>query len=149
MDSARKEVALFCPESCASSLKGGCTNGKKPILLKDSFFHAHLLGTEMYQSVLKGDSGESIDLGSMRFWTYDDLKKAIPVDSKNVSIVEGDVLSTTCVYDTLSKAKDTEFGLSTFDEMCLNALGAELDTDIDQNYGWAFLCEDGTCGVGN
>ena len=96
----------------------------------------------MYQSVLKGDSGESIDLGSMRFWTYDD-EKAIPVDSKNVSIVEGDVLSTTCVYDTLSKAKDTEFGLSTFDEMCLNALGAELDTDIDQNYGWAFLCEDG------
>jgi hypothetical protein len=136
----RKEVALFCPESCASHLTGGCTNGNMPIAIKDSFFHAHLLGTEMYQSVTKKDSGEVIDLGSMRFWTYDD-EKAIPVDSKNVSLVEGDVLSTTCVYDTTGRSKATAFGLSTYDEMCLNALGAELDTGIDEHFGQAFNCE--------
>ena len=69
------------------------------------------------------------------------MKKAIPVDSKNVSLVEGDVLSTTCVYDTTGRSEATIFGLSTYDEMCLNALGAELDTEADEHYGQAFSCE--------
>ena len=105
----------------------------------DSFFHAHLLATEMYQSVIKHDTGLHIDLGSMRHWNYAD-ETAVPLDSKDLELVTGDVLFSTCVYNSMGKNKATPFGRSTFDEMCLNMVGTELDT-ADKHYGVAFSCE--------
>eukprot|EP00936_MAST-01D_sp_MAST-1D-sp1_P001200 g1200.t1 len=127
----------LCPETCGAP--GGCTGGDKPLRVMDSFFHAHLLATEMYQSLIKHDTGAHIDLGSMRHWSYED-ETAVPLDAKGVELVAGDVLSSTCVYNTQSMNTTTPFGRSTYDEMCLNTVGVELDTE-DKHYGTAFSCE--------
>ena len=127
----------LCPETCSSPEK--CTGGDKPLRVTDSFFHAHLLGTEMYQSVFKHDTGAHIDLGSMRHWTYAD-ETAVPLDSKGLDLHAGDVLLSTCVYNTQHMSEATKFGRSTYDEMCLNMLGVELDT-ADKHHGSAFSCE--------
>ena len=129
--------AQLCPETCGTT--GGCTGGNKPLRVMDSFFHAHLLGTEMYQSVVKQETGEHIDLGSMRHWNYAD-EIVVPLDSKNLELVAGDVLLSTCVYNTEHMSEATKFGRRTYDEMCLNNLGVELDT-ADRHYGTAFSCE--------
>jgi hypothetical protein len=130
-------IKIFCPETCAEP--GMCTGGDKPLRVMDTFFHAHLLGTEMYQSVTKAGTGEMIDLGSMRHWSYED-ETVVPVDGKGVVLVAGDVLTSTCVYNTEKMSTPTDFGLSTYDEMCLNTLGVEMDTE-DKHFGFAFNCE--------
>ena len=130
-------VKIFCPETCGQA--GACTGGDKPLRAMDTFFHAHLLGTEMYQSVTKADTGEMIDLGSMRHWSYED-ETVVPIDGKGVLLEAGDVLTSTCVYNTESTSKPTDFGLSTYEEMCLNTLGVEMDTE-DKHFGFAFNCE--------
>lgn len=130
-------IRILCPETCGSP--DTCTGGDKPLRVMDTFFHAHLLGAEMYQSVRKANTGDIVDLGSMRHWSYED-ETIVPLDGKGVELRVGDTLSSTCVYNSESKLEATHFGLSTFEEMCLNTLGVEMDTE-DKHYGFAFNCE--------
>jgi dopamine beta-monooxygenase len=78
-------------------------------------FHAHLLGTEMYSRLFRGDEEE--DLGSSRTWHFDDQGKKNLLN-KNIVLKTGDVIQGTCIFDSRSRDTDTAINLGTSDEMC-------------------------------
>lgn len=117
--------AEACPASC-----GFCEDGSpfvpETYIATDVWYHAHLLGKEMYTTLIpKDDPNARIDLKSAPVWTYEDQSGR---SLGEVALRPGDKIQTTCVYDSTSKTKNTQFDLSTYDEMCLNNIVVMVDT---------------------
>lgn len=79
------------------------------------FYHAHLLGVAMYQSLTRGNT--TWDLGSQSRWHYDD-QAMFPLMSRNLTVQAGDVIQSTCIFDSQGRTEATPMGLNTWDEMC-------------------------------
>jgi len=76
------------------------------------------------------------DLQSRKFWIYDN-QEIIPLELEVVrddtilrgtEIRAGDKLQSTCVYDSTYRTDPTFFYLSTYDEMCVNAIRVTFET---------------------
>ena len=78
-------------------------------------FHAHLLGREMYSELWR--DGKQVDLQSEESWYFDDQYDK-DISSRGLRLKNGDMLQSTCVYDSSERDKDTYFGPETSDEMC-------------------------------
>merc|ERR1711937_1071813 len=117
-------------------------------------YHAHLLGREMYTNLLRGEetttndtttaqvqkqveltteeSSSNIvatDLESRPFWIYD-FQETIPLDveTRGTEIRPGDKIQVSCIYDSNYRDSPTNFGLSTYDEMCITTLQVTFET---------------------
>merc|ERR1719316_1199383 len=116
-------------------------------------YHAHLLGREMYTTLLRGEetttndttaaiqkqveltteeSSSNIvatDLESRPFWIYD-FQETIPLDveTRGTEIRPGDKIQVSCIYDSNDRDSPTNFGLSTYDEMCITTLQVTFET---------------------
>lgn len=134
----------MCPVTCGfcvETLPDGAPNPLLPesYTLTGVNYHAHLLGREMYTTLLRDqpqglflDPASSVksapvtvakDLGSQDFWIYD-YQVTIPtdVDDGGAMIRPGDRIQMTCVYDSTARNEPTRFDVSTYDEMCLFSL---------------------------
>jgi hypothetical protein len=130
------EAIAPCPVTC-----GHCISGQKQatsIPVVASYYHAHLLGTEMYASVKRG--GEEIDFGSQKIWHYED-QTTFSLQARNLTIQNGDVFQATCVYNSMNKTEPTVFGLNTRDEMCFVVLMTEHSSDAPMPENGGFRCK--------
>ena len=85
-----------------------------------SMLHMHRLGSKIWTDVIRNnevidDDGAGV-LGKNLNWNFD-LQVLQPLD---FIIQPGDVLRTSCVYDTTDQTEAVSFGLGTMDEMCFN-----------------------------
>jgi len=156
-------VNTLCPESCGNCnelLEDGVTANP---LAPESYrvtslqYHAHLLGREMYTTLLREENTSATtaiqkqaptssdmvatDLESRPFWIFD-FQETIPLQfevvanensgetilEKGTEIVPGDKFQVTCVYDSTDRTENTQFDLSTYDEMCFNSLKVTFAT---------------------
>ena len=112
-------------------------------------YHAHLLGREMYTTLIPRDDDlkEEIiaspkeapipkDLESRDFWILDN-QETIPFEFdlvKNNTIMRGtevkpgDKIHATCVYDSTYQTEPTNFYISTYDEMCMTSVRVAFET---------------------
>merc|ERR1712159_470683 len=116
-------------------------------------YHAHLLGREMYTTLLRGEEATTndtttavqkqleltteesssnivaTDLESRPFWIYD-FQETIPLDveTRGTEIRPGDKIQVSCIYDSNYRDSPTNFGLSTYDEMCITTLQVTFET---------------------
>ena len=118
----------FVTRRCkVTGLAGGGDTANAPVTAVGTFYHAHLLGREMYMTLERaGDpDGAVVDLRSQRIWHYDD-QSMFWLDGEHglggIEVRVGDTLQTTCVYDSRGRDKATTFHLETVDEMCINLL---------------------------
>jgi hypothetical protein len=119
-------ISFFCPKSCkVDDCSGFKEDGTLPIYGIN--YHAHLLGTEMYFT-LKRD-GLVHNLASTSVWHYDD-QKTFDLLPYNLSIRVGDVLQSTCVFNSAQREGMTTFYLETVDEMCIHALSTIRHTSM-------------------
>ena len=91
-----------------------------PATVNESFLHMHALGSKIWTDVIrKGEfvGGEgSGPLGKNMNWNYNlQLKQSL-----NFVIEPGDLLKTTCLYDTRGQTDVVRFGEGSEDEMCFN-----------------------------
>jgi len=160
-------VQQLCPVTCGlcsignSDNDGNDNNGENPrnptsYRATSIIYHAHLLGSEMYATLLREkDEGDEMivkDLKSSEFWNFDyqaatamDNEYEIQVDTsssstttsdgnegielvKGVAIKAGDKIQATCVYNSMYREKKTRFGLTTYDEMCFIHLQVTFKT---------------------
>merc|ERR1712226_985857 len=151
-------IQRFCPESCGFCAK--TDSDGNPIdnpLNPDSYritsvqYHAHLLGTEMYTTLLQEADSETDgttaiqrdgtptivkDLESRDFWLYDyQATIPLPYDTfkgdelmRGTEIKIGDKIQATCVYNSSYRTDPTVFSLSTYDEMCITTAMVTFDT---------------------
>jgi len=150
-------VQQLCPESCGYCNK---IDGEVNPLNPESYritgvnYHAHLLGREMYTTLLREEIPEpsvaiqkaapvemmTKDMKSSEFWIYD-FQETIPFDYEDIvatdgsnnilrgtEIKAGDKIQATCVYDSSYREEPTKFGLSTYDEMCITGLTVSFET---------------------
>jgi len=131
-------VRGYCPATCGHCEKT-MENGEANPFYPDHYrmsginYHAHLLGREMYATLLhegEGNDGEveidAIDLKSKQIWIFDD-QETVPFDfndndtsnRRGVDITPGDRIQVTCVFNSEERTENTAFGISTFDEMCI------------------------------
>jgi len=116
---------LACPASCGLC-EEGTPRSPDEYDAFSVFYHAHLLGKEMYTTLIpQDDPGARIDLRSRDVWTYEDQT---PYPLEGVVIRPGDKIQTTCVFDSTDRSESTRFDLATYDEMCLNTVGIIMDT---------------------
>jgi len=120
-------------------------------------YHAHLLGREMYTTLLREESNEDLDteataavqkeapistmtatdIESRPFWIFD-YQETIPLtydivkeDSsvmRGMEIKPGDKIQTACVYDSTYREEATQFERSTYDEMCVTSVYVTFET---------------------
>jgi len=157
-------INMLCPESCGNCnelLEDGVTPNP---LAPESYrvtsiqYHAHLLGREMYTTLLREENTSATtaiqkqaqttssnmvatDLESRPFWIYD-FQETIPLQfevvadenagetilEKGTEVVAGDKIQATCVYDATERDEKTQFDLSTYDEMCITSLKVTFAT---------------------
>jgi hypothetical protein len=148
-------IQQLCPESCGLCASNGDSNAyaRNPDRYRVTAvnYHAHLLGNEMYTTLLRSspnatnvdDSNKLIAkyLKSREIWYYDD-QASIPMDNefvidvdsdkgeftRGVEIKPGDKIQATCVYNSNDRVNRTSFGLSTYDEMCIISLRVSFET---------------------
>lgn len=96
----------------------GCTvtGLQERALLVYSIYHAHMLAREMFSTLYRAD-GEKIPIYEDLNWNFNDQYSA-RVKEKNITIFNGDVIQSTCVYDSTGVSTHTAFGPRTQDEMC-------------------------------
>jgi hypothetical protein len=150
-------ILRLCPATCGLCEKGtdGATNPLDP----DTYhvtavqYHAHLLGREMYTTLLRDEEESGTDttaaverqsptntiakdLQSRDFWIYDN-QETIPFEFdvvKNDTIMRGteikvgDRIQATCVFDSTYRTDPTYFDLSTYDEMCISWIRITFET---------------------
>jgi len=147
-------VQRLCPASCGFCEK---YDDRENPFNPDSYrltsvhYHAHLLGTEMYTTLLREENGTealpkqlsspemtATDLKSKEFWIFDD-QATTQFDFEMVKgntimrgqeLKAGDTIQATCVYDSTYRTEDTRFGLSTYDEMCITTLRVTFETPV-------------------
>lgn len=78
-------------------------------------FHAHLLGSEMYADRVRGN--DRLSLAAETPWHFDDQYDHI-IFAKNYTVKTGDMIQTTCIFDSTNRANPTKVALETIDEMC-------------------------------
>ncbi|KXZ46096.1 hypothetical protein GPECTOR_47g373 [Gonium pectorale] len=91
---------------------------KTPLRLLGSGLHMHLLGKSIVTRHIRNGT-ELPPVGSKRFYdaAYQSLDP-VPLDSS--ILAPGDVLITTCTYDSTTRDNATRYGEATQDEMCYN-----------------------------
>jgi hypothetical protein len=111
---ARKE-RYFMTRQCKLSLTG--TDGTTPMQgqLLSIGFHAHLLGTEMYAERIR--DGVRLPIAEELRWHFDDQYRRI-LYLDNITVKSGDILQTSCIFNSNGRSKVTLVGLETADEMC-------------------------------
>ncbi|KXZ46094.1 hypothetical protein GPECTOR_47g371 [Gonium pectorale] len=100
-----------CPSTCTSRLK-------TPLRLLASGLHMHTLGRSIFTQHIRNGT-ELPPIGSKRFYDFD-FQSSDPVPLDSSILAPGDVLITTCTYDSRGRTNVTRFGESTQDEMCFN-----------------------------
>jgi len=150
-------VLQLCPATCGFCEKG--TDGAINPLNPDTYrvtavqYHAHLLGREMYTTLLRDEEEPGTDttsaverqaptntiakdLQSRDFWIYDN-QETIPFEfdvvkndtiMRGTEIKAGDRIQATCVFDSTYRTDPTYFDLSTYDEMCINWIRVTFET---------------------
>jgi len=120
------------PNSTAHSEQGHCDgsctkNLPYPLQLTGSVLHMHLAGRRIWTEQYR-DGKLLRELG--RNDNYDfNSQEWIPYSSP-LTIMPGDQLKTTCVYNTVGRDKTTEWGEGTSDEMCLQFISYYPKTDF-------------------
>jgi len=166
-------IQMFCPATCgfcddlADADGNALPNPRNPDAYRITSiqYHAHLLGTEMYTTLLREEepspatiqrdveAGPAIvttDLESREFWLYD-FQENIPFPYETIrgdevmrgyEIKPGDKIQATCVYNSSYRKENTQFSLSTYDEMCITNVHVTFETpasllngDISENLG--------------
>lgn len=106
-------------------------------------YHTHLLGREMYATLLHEGASKTADgttasilksvpilsavkdIESQEFWIHD-YQQTFPINRKitqddsvlqETAMIPGDKIRVTFVYDSTGRVKDTSFGPSTYNEM--------------------------------
>merc|ERR1711935_57863 len=151
-------ILQLCPSTCGFCEKGadGTVNPLNPdtYRITDVDYHAHLLGREMYTTLLRGEEESNTnttlaiernapmintiatDLESREFWIFDN-QEIIPLDfnvfqndeiMRGTEIKVGDRIQATCVFDSTYRTEPTRFYLSTYDEMCFNSIHLTFET---------------------
>eukprot|EP00747_Dinoflagellata_sp_TGD_P162185 gnl/TRDRNA2_/TRDRNA2_179508_c0_seq1.p1 gnl/TRDRNA2_/TRDRNA2_179508_c0~~gnl/TRDRNA2_/TRDRNA2_179508_c0_seq1.p1 ORF type:complete len:626 (+),score=62.05 gnl/TRDRNA2_/TRDRNA2_179508_c0_seq1:109-1986(+) len=112
---------FFITRSCMLTVSDAKTQAPAEMHVFGRFYHAHLLGTEMYTEFTPQASGVARDLGSDRFWHFDDqsMKNLL---LENITLQTGDHIQSTCVMDSTGRETPTFIGEETIDEMCWNTL---------------------------
>jgi hypothetical protein len=151
-------ILQLCPATCGLCEKG--TDGAINPLNPDTYrvtaihYHAHLLGREMYTTLIRDEevpspeSGVAVqkearamnpvakDLESREFWIFDN-QEMIPLEldviqsdtiMRGMEIKAGDQIHATCVYDSTYRDEPTQFFLSTYDEMCITNIRITFET---------------------
>merc|ERR1719343_590070 len=119
-------------------------------------YHAHLLGREMYTTLLREADEDivsdttvavqreapapdmtTIDIESRPFWIFD-FQETIPLEydivkennsvMRGVEVKPGDKIQATCVYDSTYRNETTQFERSTYDEMCITGSYVTFET---------------------
>jgi len=80
-------------------------------------FHGHLLGVEMYAERIRDN--KRLTLAADSIWHFDD-QFAEHMYLKHITIKDGDVIQSTCVFNSHVRNTATVVGLETTDEMCWN-----------------------------
>ena len=134
--SSNHDVKTLCPTTC-----GTCSQEEKQnIHVVGIFFHAHLLGREMYATVTR-KNGDVQNLHSKPAWDYND-QSVYHFFGNNLTLTTGDRIDTTCVYNSMARDKSTSVGLSTYEEMCIHSIMTSHDSSTSSEnfkYG-AFSC---------
>lgn len=96
----------------------GCTveGATQPLRVASVFFHAHLLGREMYASRIEADTVVT-SLWDEPTWYFDD-QYAKSLLASGTELHQGDHLQGTCVYNSSERDSGTIIGIETIDEMC-------------------------------
>ncbi|GLC36508.1 hypothetical protein PLESTM_000454600 [Pleodorina starrii] len=100
-----------CPSTCTSRLRA-------PLRLLYSGLHMHTLGRSIVTQHIRNGT-ELPPVGSKQFYDYN-FQSVNPVPLDSSLLLPGDVLVTTCSYDSTSRTNVTKFGEGTADEMCFN-----------------------------
>ena len=139
-----KLMEQLCPKSCN---KAACPADRDPAMepplqIIGSYFHAHLAGVEMYQTLVH--DGLQTDLASQPIWHYDD-QQVFPLLTQGYNLTTDDILQSTCVYDTtkgVGAKEPLRFGRETVDEMCINTVVTIHSTEEANKLGAvAFMCD--------
>jgi hypothetical protein len=136
-------ILRLCPASCGLCEPG--PDGEVNPFIPDAYrltavqYHAHLLGREMYTTLIRedGDAAPELkDLQSRQFWIFDN-QETIPFEfdvvkddtiMRGTEIKIGDKIQATCVYDSTYRTEPTNFFLSTYDEMCITGARVTFET---------------------
>jgi len=97
----------------------------EPVRVISSFYHAHLIGSEMYQTIIRDSTGERFDLGSQSFWYYND-QSLFNLLGRNITLYPGDRVQSTCVFDSRGRPQATPMSVATTDEMCFATIQVEV-----------------------
>lgn len=100
------------PGQSSVSRSGDCTLAS-PMHVFSYWPHMHLLGKNLAFGVMRGGSGSPAMLAQTEFSFEQQI--AFP---GNWDFAAGDVLTTTCTWDTTSRQSTTTFGEQTTEEMC-------------------------------
>ncbi|KXZ41536.1 hypothetical protein GPECTOR_409g249 [Gonium pectorale] len=100
-----------CPSTCTSRLT-------TPLRLLASGLHMHTLGRSIVTQHIRNGT-ELPPVGSKRFYDFD-YQSSDPVPLDSSILAPGDVLITTCTYDSRGRTNVTRYGEGTEDEMCFN-----------------------------
>merc|ERR1711904_454996 len=86
------------------------------------------------------------DLESRPFWIYD-FQETIPLDveTRGTEIRPGDKIQVSCIYDSNYRDSPTNFGLSTYDEMCITTLQVTFETPQELSFWQGALMEPNNC----
>jgi len=143
-------IQQLCPASCGlcEESNGDNVNPLNPESYRVTGvnYHAHLLGSEMYTTLLPEGTETNLeantatnmakDLKSKDFWDFDNQDTFafdfdIATDDapmRGTEIKTGDKIQVTCVYDSTYRTESTVFALSTYEEMCIIALVVTVET---------------------
>ena len=79
-----------------------------------------------------------LDHGHTRY--FDD-QATVPIITEELTIDEGDVLQTTCVFNSMERTTNTIFNKETVDEMCFTQINSIHSTSDFVAAGGAFSCD--------
>ena len=115
---------------------------EKPLNLSSVGFHAHYLGREMHVDMFRGE--DQTTLWSDQHWDFDDQ---YIVDLEGATLMDGDDIQATCIYDSTGRTRSTIFGTESTDEMCQHTVyyfpASESAVCEDPGYYWLGSMEQG------
>uniref|UniRef100_A0A915DXV7 Tyramine beta-hydroxylase n=1 Tax=Ditylenchus dipsaci TaxID=166011 RepID=A0A915DXV7_9BILA len=115
-------ITGYCPADCTKQFPQDGIN------IFASQLHAHLTGRKLFTSHFRN----GVKIGEInRDNHYSPHWQHLQQFSKHVKVLSGDVLSTTCVYDTTQKKVWTWGGYGIDDEMCVNYIHYYPATEIE------------------
>jgi len=109
----RLQMRFLCPASCGS----GCPalGGADELPVVSAWLRTLSLGSEVHATLTRGGAAET--MWSTGSWNHSD-RAVVPLLGRHLTIRAGDVLQTTCVFDSTSRERRTRFGLEADDEVC-------------------------------